>query len=359
MRHGLSSRTHRLPRMAAASAAMAVICCMFLVSWLPARRGYLVVDERSLCFGEVWGTPEFKWELVLTNPSPKDVRVKRFLSGCRCVRIEPESLEIPAGTEAAVHVCLDLTRRDGEVATLREKNFEVEIVPKFAHRNVRASVWILHGTVKYPFVATPSALTFCGANELRRGVPYPVTSVRIDTMRSGLTISAHVPAEIGAVETTRVEENVYVVSFSPRHDLPTGSFSTQLQIEGINSSGGVASKTAIPITGTVAPLTVAIPSSLHLGRQVFGARINESVLFQAVGHGRPARVRSKCDHDGITVRVLEKNKRYSERIACEVSVDVDGMRHQEFTILFTAEYENGNVETLEIPGSYFVEAAIK
>jgi hypothetical protein len=101
----------------------------------------LRVPQEQLDCGDVWETHAFPRTLTVTNTTANDAEITDFQSSCGCVSITPGALTIPPGTEADIHLSVNVTMG----ASHDSSDFKVHIIPITTNVLPEPRGWTLRG----------------------------------------------------------------------------------------------------------------------------------------------------------------------------------------------------------------------
>ncbi len=226
------------------------------------------MPEEYLNIGDVWEDNHFNWVIPVQNKYNKDINVKKILASCSCVSIEPKQVEIPAGKSVDLRLVFDLTGRSMEQVGLKERPFEIAVLPlmatsdKIQHRNG----WTMRGRIHSRITVNPLALYI---GNVRKGEATATESVIVE---------AHIPIKDLLLDYNEKELIIkkkqfledkemkrYLLEVSISDDMPIGSFKKAIKIRVVGADGKRYPGTQFYVEGVALGDIEAIPPQLVLG----------------------------------------------------------------------------------------------
>ena len=200
------------------------------VSQLP-----VMLTASRLDFGKPWADSKFQWDLVIHNSGSQKAKIEGFRSSCRCTKIEPESIDVPAHGQANIKLSIDLSPRDQSEAAEFVRDFEVSVTPVVKAMSIKP--WRVHGQILAPIIATPSHADF--GSTCIKDVSFAPMTVKLTPAFKAKNITAKCDALNAGVTVNRdaSDGNSFLLRISPNSGLPTGYFRFPVQIMVEDESG--------------------------------------------------------------------------------------------------------------------------
>ena len=108
----------------------------------------LVIEPASLRVGEVWESVAHKVRLEVRNTTANRVTIQRFVSGCYCSDVSPDTLTLEPNSSAPVTVTINTTHRLPHQRGLAKWPLSVSITAIADKSEVRGHHWEIIGSVK-------------------------------------------------------------------------------------------------------------------------------------------------------------------------------------------------------------------
>jgi hypothetical protein len=253
----------------------------------PAANNGLVVDETDLDFGEAWEDRAFPWKFTVRNPTARDITVKKIWTSCSCAAAKPDSVTIPAGGTAVIHLTLDLRHAfsdrtvpgAGEASLLAKKGFRAEIIPDIENMPSHKP-WEVHGLVSKVVATSPSRLDF--GDTFVRGQPFSRQKIKVQGNDAVANIEAKCSAQYCRLGVQRSPDggNEWGIEVSLAPELPVGPFSFQLTILPYDTAGRGMPAYVASVKGVVKDILSPIPAVLLLGAKPLGSRAKGRIVLQ-------------------------------------------------------------------------------
>jgi hypothetical protein len=242
--------------------------------------GGLAVDGPYLNIGEVWEEKKFPWDLPVRNKTDHTIEIVRFRTSCNCVEITPQSLVLPAGDSANLHLTLDLTNTSQNDIDLHGQGFRVQVVPQLKGGLAAEAGWSLRGTVRRQFVVSPPFLDF--QDSLHRGHPFQSRSLKVTCASNVTQLKAACEPSLATIDVKRIGANPdkFDISVFPRDTLPGGPFSFAVKINAVSPDGQAVPGT-IDVRGTLLEDVYPLPNSIALGARPLGHTCEETVILHS------------------------------------------------------------------------------
>jgi hypothetical protein len=316
-----------------------------ILRFSPSSQG-LIVSEKYLHFGEVLEDDDFRWSLLIENPTQDTVEIERFTSSCDCLAVMPEALTIAPGEKAKVQLTINLTvgapRPEDDPAY---KDVEVQIVPQISKPDWPVQrAWGIRGRVRRIVSLSPDRLNFETSPE---GKPLPSKIV---------IATAHIPLErmdvscspvLGSVQVTRPEanSNVFRLAITPHSDLPPGHFRFLVRLQPVSTSlSRKLPSVKVPVEGVVLGEYRTLPESLLLGPRFVGESVTESVVICSASN-KPFDVQGVNVSSDDTRAVAERQGDLGARYRITQQISKPGK--QEPSVVFTILTEDK--DTVKVP----------
>jgi hypothetical protein len=252
---------------------------------LAAPASPLVVDERSLWFGDAWETKGFAWTLPVANQSGQDVEVLGFVTSCDCVSVQPKSLRIAPGETAQVRLQLDLTQAD---APTKEaiRPFAVDVVPFIQGGLPPTAPWTVRGRVKKALSWEPRFVDF--GEGLVRGQPFPEQTVVVTAHTPLAKLTAELDPACGTVRVRPLKDKEprYQLTVTPAKSLPAGTLAGKVKLHAVTPAGERIPEIALTVRGTVSEDMQPTPAAVVHGPVPVGKLVEETITLRAVS-GKP------------------------------------------------------------------------
>lgn len=241
----------------------------------------LVVDQRSLDFGEVWLQRTLRWKLPIHNRSSRAIHLESINASCSCTSISPMPLTIPAGSTVQVEAVLDLTAGTTDGFAEEYRDLTIDLVPQTKELLPEQIRWQLTGRIRAPYRISPPQILF-SKSIVRGQTPSAETAeiisrIPLKSLEASCTIA-------GAIVTlTRDEElpSRFLLSVRPADSLPAGSFRLPIELNGVTKTGEVLPPVRVLATGQLVNDIYAIPATVDFGITQVGKQHQETVTFQS------------------------------------------------------------------------------
>ncbi|MEX2137757.1 MAG: hypothetical protein WD894_00735 [Pirellulales bacterium] len=254
----------------------------------------LYIEPGHLNFGEVWAVKDFKWRIPIQNISDRPVGIAEFTASCQCDLIEPPSLTIPPHSTAEVVATIDLTKGHDIEPNESTRKFEIAIHPIVAVATSSPPGFVLRGTAKDLFTASPRAIEL---GEILSRTPGKTTTIRLTAATSlsslivlpqsdmaieikpfevspspPLPLSSSAPLEKPRQPTTgtnaapRSEHTTeYLLALTPSNQIPLGRIDRQVLLQSTDAQGRAMPLFPIKLTGAIVFDVAVEPPEIYAG----------------------------------------------------------------------------------------------
>lgn len=250
--------------------------------------------------------------------------------------------ESPGGGRGSVKLSIDLTHRAPYEIGEPNRTIGIEITPVLA--NIRpGKSWRLTGRLKSRATLDALNVEFGEVPNDKVGEVRRVVKVKPHMRLDALVVSKqHDKCEIAIVKAS----GEFQLLISPRPDLPPGPFSDVATIAVITESGEKLFVAELPITGTVLPEVVPIPSVVLLPPTVVGQRAESVITLRRPRADLPRLLGIEIDQPELQIsQVGEAGAQASEyRVVYRITKPGD----QSATARFTFQRKNGSVFRVEL-----------
>ncbi len=240
----------------------------------------LQVDASALEFRDIlWGGRSYTRHVTLQNASPHTVVVERFLTSCGCIDVSPDSLELPPGATADVHVSVDLK---DFMPTHFEETFIGSVVPVL-QPPLESQAWRISGRTRTVFQLSESQLDF--DFDYGHDTRHASKQLQIRNLSGRGQVFAYCDQSGVSVSLASSQEKQwdYILTATPPAGLPIGEhrFDVNLQIlemaEGQWAPSQDLPTTSVPVRLAVAPPVRVDPDTVLLGIGKVGEVLVETV----------------------------------------------------------------------------------
>jgi hypothetical protein len=238
------------------------------------------VDEKYLNFGEVWEDSTFSFKLPVRNEATDHVQVHEFARSCSCVDIQPTSLGMAPGEVATLTITLDLRRGMSTNKSSWTWPFQAEIHPLIAGQPAQGKPWVLKGQVKKLLDLSPPIVSF--GNELTRGQPYPIKTVKVFSVVELDDLLAACDAEKASVRVSRDGPQQFHVTITPAATVNSGPLAIDLSLQPVRKRvpAHLPGK-MLKMQGFLHDEVEAVPGAIAVGALPTGSSFSETVCLRS------------------------------------------------------------------------------
>jgi hypothetical protein len=267
----------------------------------------LEISPQHLDFGVADDDTVVEWSIPIANTSATEQHITRFVTGCNCIDVIPQSLVIPPSTCCTVTVKLNLVpyRRSRVVAAYRDFKSSLQAVACVgSEAPMPLAPWELTGKVRTILELGRSNVDLGKHSEYSQPIPQQIITVKSLVALRRITAkctSGRFEAQLARIES---DPSSYDLAVKPVGLLPIMRYTFNVTLHVTLGSGKELQRIDIPVTGEVLPDLQCTPSTVTLGARSRGATVEETVTLYSLS-GRPFEVVSQAiESDGLTIEVL-------------------------------------------------------
>lgn len=245
----------------------------------------VVARESSLDFGEVWESGDFKWDLVLENPTSAPVSIESLEASCGCTAPTPQKLTIEPASSAVVRLRMDLSPRKGRDAKSPLTDFSVAVIPTFRRgdQKLAGKGWAVRGRVHHALAPSVRLIAFGRTDQLVAGAKTAPIEITADELCPLESVVASADPPLVATSVSRESDaQRFRIEVVPIADLAPGPFACSLQLHGATAAGERLPPIVVKIEGVVLAPVVAIPDEVDFGLRSPGELAAATVRLQSL-----------------------------------------------------------------------------
>jgi hypothetical protein len=224
------------------------------------------LTAEPLHLGRVRVQEALPWTVTIKNPTREPVQVYDLLSSCSCTKLEPRSFVIPAKGNVDVHLTIDLTTLDPEMASRPERSFVAELTALVASPEGQIPVrWDLRGTVHSAVALEPPGLAF--SETLVRGLPWEGSTVVVRALDDVERVTANCDPAQARVEVSPLADDAgaWALRVTPSESLPAGLHTFHVNVQPTIAGGEAVPPIPLSVAVRVAEDIEFAPAVLLLG----------------------------------------------------------------------------------------------
>jgi len=265
------------------------------------------VDSRSLDFGTQWAKKDFKWRILVHNPSHNSVvRVSRSYASCACTGVRPSAFTLRPGEAREVELTIDLIPGQ-RPAVAHSQRFLVDVSLVVSEPREHTVTFQITGEVRFDLVVTPSQIDFGRIMANDAHVPEFIERAIDVTCSSGLDQMMLVSRSrfISIAELHGVAPGPDCRRFAVRlHSLPAlplGQIQEFIEIHWSAKANGVPS-VAIPIIARVVADVQAEPDVVVFSRP---ADVSKSIRLTTRSSATLRIIGVECEPQCVTATLAD------------------------------------------------------
>ncbi len=282
----------------------------------------LWVPEEALNIGDVWENEDLAVVLPIENRGTSEAVVKEFSRTCNCVTVTPNTFVLQP------HERIDL-RLEVDISTTTGKDLKVGLRPILAAepggRKESMPAWKLVGRVRRPLKFERSV--FLGRHsEFAQPLPAWTIPVEVLTPLESIDATCDDSRFVAKVDIPEKMGNA-VLRLTQKAVLPVGAFEGTVILRPRATGGEVLPVRRLRFQGQIVSDIESIPPIFQVGSRQVGDTINEEVVLQSLTNRRFVIVQTETEGDGLSVEVLERNRRYRvKQRACAIGTQNNRVR---------------------------------
>jgi hypothetical protein len=208
----------------------------------------------------------FPWTVTIKNPGREPVQVYDLMSSCSCTKLEPRSFVVPPEGSVDVHMTIDLTTLDPELAARAERAFTAQLTALVADSQGQIPVvWDLRGKVQSAIALEPTHVRF--TETLIRGLPWEGTTVVVRSLEDVEHVRAQCDPAQARVDVAPIADDsgAWELRVTPSESLPAGLCTFKVYIEATLRGGEAVPPIPLSVAARVAEDIEFAPAVLLLG----------------------------------------------------------------------------------------------
>lgn len=252
----------------------------------PVATESLTVDQARLDFGQAWEDKTFRWDLPLRNPTAEDIHIVEFATSCGCLTVDPPSLVIPAGQTARPRLTIDLTRRTHRDGAAADRDFAVQVTPRFAHKSGTQPTWQIRGRVRSLLTVLPAQLFIQHTRTTSDAFSPRMVKITANAPLQSLLAKcdpAHATVDLHRSTSNNSEFQLEIV---PSSTLFSGNFRFDVALLPIDSQGRNLPVSILPIEGRLSEDLHAVMPTVAFGARVRGDIAEETISIESTARNQ-------------------------------------------------------------------------